>query len=117
VFFSLLEVIFIVSTRKDSCGSGGSNYDLAGYSNMNDFYRDMISTDANLHLDAFVAYVINKGIKDDLQNENWDGFAKGYNGESYNSPNSASKGYDKKMKEESDKYKANPNLIIDNDCF
>ncbi|WP_051590804.1 N-acetylmuramidase family protein, partial [Flavobacterium daejeonense] len=115
--FALNPVAAIKSASFGAFQILGSNYQLAGYSNMDDFYNDMISTNADTHLEAFIQYVINRGILDDLQNENWDGFAKGYNGQYYNSPGSASKDYDKKMKSESDKYKNNSDLINNEDCF
>ena len=95
----------------------GSNYGLAGYSNMNDFYKDMISTDANIHLNAFISFVTKKGLIDELKTEDWHEFARGYNGKNYDKKGSASKNYDKKMADESKKYKDNPSFIDDKNCF
>ena len=69
------------------------------------------------NLDAFFEYAKNKGLINDINNQNWDAVAKGYNGKAYNSKDSFSKNYDKKFKDAYNKYKNNPSLISDKDCL
>jgi hypothetical protein len=60
----------------------GFNFALCGYTNVVDFVRDMeFSEDAQL--DAFVEYIKNVGLADELQEHRWHDFARKYNGPEY----------------------------------
>ena len=57
----------------------GFNYSEAGYDNAEELVADMCDSEA-YQLDAFVAYLQNTGLDEDLKAHNWRGFARGYNG-------------------------------------
>ncbi len=89
----------------------GANYKDAGYSDLQTFYKDMTSTNVDLHLNAFVNYITSKGLIDEIQNNQWTEFASKYNGPKYKDND-----YDGKMQKEFEKLKNNINLL-DNDCL
>ena len=60
----------------------GSNYAAAGYSSALEFARDTFNG-ASVHLDAFVSFCSSLGLAKYLQNKDWAGFAKRYNGPDY----------------------------------
>ncbi len=110
----------VAATKSASFGAFqimGFNYKLVGYNDLTKFYNDMTSTNVDLHLNAFFEYAKNKELITAINNKNWDAVAKGYNGKAYNAKDSYSKGYDKKIEKEYNKYINNPNLINDNDCL
>ncbi len=57
----------------------GLNYKNAGYDSVEEFVKDMATSEA-YQLDAFVAFLQNTGIDKDLANEDWHSFAWHYNG-------------------------------------
>ncbi|WP_418124235.1 N-acetylmuramidase family protein [Chryseobacterium sp. PTM-20240506] len=79
----------------------GFNYKLAGYSSLQTFINAMYES-AGKQLDAFVNFVINNKLDDELRNKDWDAFAKGYNGSGYK----ANK-YDEKLASAYKKYSKN----------
>lgn len=56
----------------------GFNYAACGYKSVQEFVNDM-QTDAG-QLRAFAGYVRSRGLADELQRLDWEGFAYGYNG-------------------------------------
>lgn len=60
----------------------GFNYALCGYNSLQDFINDMYQSESK-HLAAFVQYVINSGVSDELQRKDWVNFARLYNGSQY----------------------------------
>ena len=60
----------------------GYNYGLAGFSDVESFVAAM-HIDEDQQLIAFVNFVNNKNLVDELQRKDWAGFAKGYNGSGY----------------------------------
>jgi hypothetical protein len=60
----------------------GYNYGLAGFADVDSFVAAM-HIDEDQHLHAFVNFVKNKNLVDELQRKNWAGFALGYNGSGY----------------------------------
>lgn len=69
----------------------GFNHKVCGYSTVQGFVNAMYRS-ADDQLAAFVAYVINRGLADELRRLDWAGFAYGYNGAGY-----AANRYDQKM--------------------
>ena len=69
----------------------GFNHKMVGYESVGKFVEAMRSSAGN-QLDAFVKFIDAAGLKGDLQNRNWAGFARGYNGPGY-----ARNNYDSKM--------------------
>lgn len=69
----------------------GFNWQACGYPSLQAFVSAMYRSEAD-HLDAFVGYVIKRGLADELQRRDWAGFAYGYNGAGY-----AQNQYDVKM--------------------
>lgn len=70
-----------------SCSYGafqimGFNHAVCGYATVGEFV-DAMKESVGKQLDAFVNFVINNGLGDELRNLNWAGFAKGYNGSGY----------------------------------
>jgi N-acetylmuramidase-like protein len=57
----------------------GSNYEAAGYDNVEAFVADMCESEAH-QLDAFVCFLQNTGADADLQAKDWMRFARSYNG-------------------------------------
>ena len=60
----------------------GFNYKLAGYKGIEEFVATMNASEDD-HLHAFINFVKNKNLVDELQRKDWAGFAKGYNGSGY----------------------------------
>lgn len=76
----------------------GFNYALCGYNNLQEFINDMYISESK-HLKAFVQYVINTGLSDELQRKDWVNFSRLYNGKFYSKNK-----YDTKLKEAYLKY-------------
>lgn len=60
----------------------GFNWKLCGYRSLQHFINAMYRSEGD-HLDAFIGYVIGRGLADELQRKDWAGFALGYNGPGY----------------------------------
>ncbi len=60
----------------------GINYKLAGFKNVEDFVKAMVDSEGS-HLQAFVGFVINSRLDDELRDLRWADFARGYNGPGY----------------------------------
>lgn len=60
----------------------GFNYKLAGFKTLQEFINAMYK-DEDSHLQAFVSYIKNTYLDDELRNHDWKGFARGYNGPLY----------------------------------
>lgn len=69
----------------------GFNHKMVGYDTVGQFVEAMRGSAGN-QLDAFVQFIESAGLKGALQNKDWAGFARGYNGPGY-----ASNQYDSKM--------------------
>lgn len=69
----------------------GFNWRVCGYATLQKFINAMYRSEEE-HLNAFVGYVIARGLADELQRLDWPGFALGYNGPGY-----AANRYDEKM--------------------
>lgn len=88
-----------------SCSFGmfqimGFNHAVCGFATVGEFV-DAMKESAGRQLDAFVNFVINNGLADELRNLNWAAFARGYNGTAYKKNK-----YDTKMATAYRKYKA-----------
>lgn len=70
----------------------GFNHKTAGFPVLQSFINAMYKSE-DVHLQAFVSYVINARLDDELKYKDWAGFARGYNGALYWKNN-----YDKKLK-------------------
>ena len=77
----------------------GFNFSICGYKSLDDFITAMKNTEKD-HLFAFCNLVINKDLDDELQREDWAGFARGYNGKNYKINK-----YDSKLLASFNKYK------------
>ncbi|WP_312076495.1 N-acetylmuramidase family protein [Chryseobacterium sp.] len=60
----------------------GFNFTLAGFNSLQQFVTAMYSSEAE-HLEAFVEYVKNTFLDDELRSKNWAEFARKYNGPDY----------------------------------
>ena len=60
----------------------GFNFKLAGFANVEDFVKAMVSGQG-AQLDAFVAFVRKNNLDDELVRLDWAGFARGYNGQGF----------------------------------
>ena len=60
----------------------GFNFDKCGYASVEDFVNDM-GTGEPAHLRAFVAFIRACGLADELQGQDWEDFARQYNGPGY----------------------------------
>lgn len=69
----------------------GFNHRLAGYDSVSEFV-DWMATGENHHLAAFVSYIENRGLADELRGQKWAAFARAYNGPGY-----AKNAYDTKI--------------------
>lgn len=69
----------------------GFNHRMVGYDTVGQFVEAMRGSAGN-QLDAFVQFIESAGLKGALQNKDWAGFARGYNGPAY-----AQNQYDTKM--------------------
>lgn len=69
----------------------GYNYRLAGFKSLQAFINAMHESEGR-QLDAFIQFVKNSGLADELKRKDWTGFALGYNGRKYYINQ-----YDKKM--------------------
>jgi len=78
----------------------GFNHGLAGFPELGNFIAAM-HIDEDQHLLAFVNFVKNKNLVDELQRKDWAGFALGYNGAGYK----ANK-YDEKLQAAYNKFKS-----------
>lgn len=77
----------------------GFNYQVCGYKSVGDFVAGM-KTGEQAQINAFVQFVKNNGIADELQRHDWAGFAYRYNGAGYKANN-----YDVKLAIAYAKYK------------
>ncbi len=77
----------------------GYNYKTCGCKTIQEFVNRMMK-DEDEQLELFTTYIINSNLDDELINEDWAGFARGYNGAAY-----ARNNYDKKLKAAFLKYK------------
>ena len=77
----------------------GFNFTLAGYNSLQQFITAMYTSEA-AHLDAFVHYIINTFIDDELRAKNWKEFARRYNGPAY-----SKNFYDSKLQKAYTKFK------------
>ena len=77
----------------------GNNYKTCGYSSAKEFYNALCKSE-DAHFDAFIRFLIAKGIVKYLQNKNWAQVAYLYNGAGYK----ANK-YDNKLANAYNKYK------------
>jgi hypothetical protein len=76
----------------------GFNFATCGYKDVEAFFADM-QADETKHLEAFINYVVQNRLDDDLIHLDWAGFAKGYNGPQY-----TKNAYDTKLKSAYDKW-------------
>lgn len=60
----------------------GFNHGACGYKTVQQFVNAMCKNE-NSQLEAFVGYVIDRGLADELQRKDWHGFARHYNGPAY----------------------------------
>lgn len=60
----------------------GFNHKLCGFETVGEFVDAMKESEGR-QLDAFVEFVINTGLADELRRHEWDDFAQGYNGATY----------------------------------
>lgn len=89
----------------ESCSWGrfqlcGFNHKLVGSPTVQDFVNRMYKGDAE-HLNMFVQYIKAVKLDDELQNKDWAGFARGYNGQYY-----WKNQYDTKLRKAYEKLKA-----------
>ncbi len=77
----------------------GYNYGLAGFADVDAFVAAM-HIDEDQHLHAFINFVKNKNLVDELQRKDWAGFAKVYNGSGYKQNK-----YDEKLEAAYNKFK------------
>src|SRR6187399_2636802 len=77
----------------------GFNYKLAGYKGIEEFVATMNASEDD-HLHAFINFVKNKNLVDELQRKDWAGFAKVYNGSGYKQNK-----YDEKLEAAYNKFK------------
>ncbi len=78
----------------------GFNFELAGFATLDAFVAAM-HIDEDQHLHAFVNFVKNKKLVDELQRKDWAGFAFGYNGSGYKENK-----YDEKLAAAYNKFKS-----------
>lgn len=76
----------------------GFNFSLAGYNSLQDFIDAMYRSEKD-HLQAFVQYVKEMSLDEELRNQEWTEFAKRYNGPAYKRNR-----YDTKLKAAFKKY-------------
>lgn len=76
----------------------GFNFSLAGYNTLQDFINAMYRSEKD-HLQAFVQYIKEMSLDDELRNQEWIAFAKRYNGPAYKRNR-----YDTKLKAAFKKY-------------
>ena len=76
----------------------GFNFTLAGYNSLQQFVTAMYTSEAE-HLKAFVEYIKNTFLDDELRDKRWTDFARKYNGPIYYKNN-----YDGKLKDAYKKY-------------
>lgn len=69
----------------------GYNYQLAGYTTLQDFINAMYKSEDE-HLKAFVSYIKSRFLDDELKAKDWKAFARQYNGSLY-----WKNAYDKKL--------------------
>jgi hypothetical protein len=60
----------------------GFNHAMCGYKTVQSFVNAMCKSE-NSQLEAFVGFVIERGLADELQRKDWHGFARLYNGPAY----------------------------------
>lgn len=72
----------------------GANHEPAGYATVEDFV-DWMSMGETYQLFAFVSFIMNTELADELQSGDWAKFARGYNGPAYKKNN-----YDTKIAEQ-----------------
>lgn len=76
----------------------GYNYKLAGFPAVQPFVNAMYES-SDKHLEAFVNYITNTFLDDELRAKDWKGFSRGYNGAQYYKNQ-----YDIKLKKAYEKY-------------
>lgn len=82
----------------------GFNYKLAGYDTVENFVAAQQENEQN-QLEAFMKFITNTKLIDELQNKQWEAFAKGYNGSQY-----AKNQYDVKIEKAFEKYYVAPKI-------
>lgn len=60
----------------------GFNGDRVGFSSVDDFVAAQRKSEQD-HLDAFVQFILSRGLSDELRQRRWDKFAESYNGPGY----------------------------------
>ena len=85
----------------------GFNHNIVGYNNIFDFVEDMHKSE-KYHLDAFILFIINNNLQDEIVNKDWTDFAYSYNGPGYKKNN-----YDTRLENAYNKYLA---LGANNEC-
>lgn len=60
----------------------GAHFTSCGFKTAQQFVNAMCK-DANAHLEAFTAFILDRGLADELRDKRWDDFARLYNGPSY----------------------------------
>lgn len=83
----------------------GANHNVVGWLDLLDFVDDMFKTE-RMHLDSFVGFIKHNNLDDELQNKDWAGFARIYNGPGFKKNN-----YDNKMAQSYEFYKTRPSLV------
>jgi len=79
------EIDLDAALRSVSWGLGqimGNNHKMVGYDDVQDMVTDAMGSELK-QLRQMAAFIKAAGLLDELQNKNWAGFAKGYNGPQY----------------------------------
>ncbi len=84
----------------------GFNYALAGFNSLQEFVTAMYKGERE-HLFAFVNYILNTSLGDELREKRWSDFARKYNGPDYKKNN-----YDVKMAEAYKKLKDSSRSLV-----
>jgi hypothetical protein len=99
-----LQRAMLINNIAALCSASWGAFQIMGFNwpacaaSLDEFVKNMrMSEDA--HLTMFVDYIKSVGLQDELQNKDWAGFARGYNGPSY-----ARNNYDKKLAAAYSKY-------------
>jgi len=89
----------------------GVNHNIVGSVDLLDFVEDMYKSEKK-HLDAFVGFIQYNNLEDELQQKNWAGFARVYNGPGYKKNK-----YDEKMAKSYAFYSNRPSLAEDRTIY
>jgi len=60
----------------------GSNFEVAGFDSVGEFV-DAMKESEDAWSDAFVEFIISSGLADELRSQDWESFARQYNGTGY----------------------------------